>query len=1395
MIKGLYNEHEFYTFNYWESKLKDEVKANNKKLTNFDERQKSLKECSNLYWDLKGISSESDNYLSTLKDFNFRVLSVLGYKPDMDEFVTQEDKYVSSVLKISGDDSSKSLMGFMISENDEGDFEQPIYSEIEESDDRKIDDRDINEILNEDLSVDSGPKWSLVLAPNAMFLIEKSKWAFGRFLKVDWDEVFSQSEKEVYDLIVGLFSSEVLVPESGTSLHDGLDDESHRHAFAVTTELREGVRESIELLVNEIIYQKKKSHEKYLKDDANKYAQELTHDALFYVYRLIFLLFLEAQGDDSDLLPLKSAVYRGGYSLDKLLETIFVDIQEGSADYEGHFLYESLDKIFSLIFHGFEPYSEHDLFKDEFSNSGFTVKGLTSDLFDPSLLKHISTVDLRNGVLQKILRRLSLCSPTDAKSRAGRISYSNLGINQLGAVYEGLLSYTGFFASEDLYALKPIKLKQSDFEKGKDLDQIYLASKSIVDKFSDKSMKKKYRLVYPKTSKENGKDKFNEGHFVLDDSGNVKIYKKGSFVYRLAGRDRKNSASYYTPESLTKITVKYALKALFEKKTSIDELMRIKIIEPAMGSGAFLNEAINQVADRILELEQIDQQGRECTPKEKRKRLSEIKYELVLNNVYGVDLNSTAVELARFSLWLNCVGASKEPPILGEKLRVGNSLIGTGFKKTSEGYYQWLLFNKDWGDYGARLKDFDADASKKLKEHGKALYNSFKGLDKNNLNEIQLLAEKAYKSHCDGNFDSVRFKRCFDLWCSYFFVDEETVCLLPSDFSEYLTTIKQMLSGEKTKFDEIVSKFASENKFFHWELEFSDVLQGGGFDLVLGNPPWKAIVWNDAEVLQDFNPIHSVHQSSAAEVKKFITEDLNKEDTINAFKNEYIKTVGLLKFLENPFYNSMKGVRKNTYKAFNILSLYVCKPDGTIGLIHEDGVYDGSGDELRRILYKSLLYHFQFQNEKNLFEEVAHAKKFSVNIFSPGKSDNPIEFNHIGNLFLPQTIEECFEEELDDLPGIRTNDGKWETRGDKRRVVKVDEDTLKEFSKLQFQDDFTCVPFVNLHSESIKNFIFKISNDVVSLKELLETSGEVDHSIMIHQTDVEELGYIHRESSIPSTVGELILSAPNIERYNPFGKQTREVFEGKHSYDSVDLGDIGSDFIPRTEYSIVSGKTDDLKALYKFKSTSKYYSDYHRLCFRRRVSNAAAQCIFGCLLPPGPLHINTVSSIAAPPSIELVYGAGFVGSLLYQAITRVRNLGDTYPENILQFPIPNNREFLGSICRRVLVLNCITDAFKDVWNSCIEIVLDEEESDPIQEILLNEREWNSQFVVRDNIKRACVEDEIDSLVALSFGLSADEFIQVYDVILGTLKKNDIDQNRNRSESMLTSYNRFKERGW
>ena len=218
----------------------------------------------------------------------------------------------------------------------------------------------------------------------------------------------------------------------------------------------------------------------------------------------------------------------------------------------------------------------------------------------------------------------------------------------MGAVYEALLSYRGFIAEEDLYEVKRAG------DKFNELDVRYFVPECELDKYTEDE-----RVRYEDYERR----------------GNLRMYEKGTFIYRLAGREREKSASYYTPEVLTKCLVKYALKELLKDKKA-DEILNMTVCEPAIGSAAFLNEAISQLAEAYLDKKQ-EELGEQIAFDRRTAELQRVKMFIADRNVYGVDLNPIAVELAEVSLWLNTIYKGAHVPWFGTQLACGNSLIGS----------------------------------------------------------------------------------------------------------------------------------------------------------------------------------------------------------------------------------------------------------------------------------------------------------------------------------------------------------------------------------------------------------------------------------------------------------------------------------------------------------------------------------------------------------------------------------------------------------------------------------------------------------------------------------------------------------------------------------------------
>ncbi|MFF5403936.1 hypothetical protein ACFY8K_03250 [Streptomyces misionensis] len=553
-------------------------------------------------------------------------------------------------------------------------------------------------LFQSELGEAGGPRarFVLLLCGGVLVLADRQSWNEGRFLAVNLDAALERNDRSQQGelaTIAALFSLDMLRPGENDQSRtiDALLKSSSANAAGVSGELRHGLQRSVEIIANEVLARMAEPENNVTPADIESpkipFARELTRESLRYLYRVLFLLYAEAR-PELGILPADDGSYEAGYSMARLRELVERDeelVEEEARN--GFHLHESLDVLFNKVNFGHRPYgteADDDQPGDDeetrkakaarrSEDRGLRFEPLRSELFEPRSVRligrgvldprsdedsdpHWLDLRLRNAALHEVLRLLTMKKGKRGE-RGGFISYRNLGINQLGAVYEGLMSYTGIVAEEELCEVA----KGGDPEKGS-----WLIPSRKQDQYPDEA------LV----------------HYDEDDARKglrgVKKYEKGSFVYRLAGRDRETSASYYTPESLTQVTVELTLKHRLDQerdadgnvtKTRASELLRYKICEPALGSGAFLNEAINQVAEEYLRRRQ-DELGVTIPTADALTEKQKAKAYVALHNAYGVDLNATGVELAEVSLWLNTMHPGMRAPWFGLHLRRGNSLIG-----------------------------------------------------------------------------------------------------------------------------------------------------------------------------------------------------------------------------------------------------------------------------------------------------------------------------------------------------------------------------------------------------------------------------------------------------------------------------------------------------------------------------------------------------------------------------------------------------------------------------------------------------------------------------------------------------------------------------------------------
>ncbi|MCI9889779.1 N-6 DNA methylase [Micrococcales bacterium 31B] len=1323
-------------------------------------------------------------------------------------------------------------------------------------------------LLSEIFQCAEAPAFALVLAGQHVVFAEAERWAEGRYLVVNVLAACARNDVraggEIDTLLACLGHDQVVPDAAGTVWWSAIFDASVKHTVGVSKDLREGIRTSIEIIANDVISQREA---RGLPPLRREQGQPLAREALRFLYRILFLLYAEAQ-PQMGVVPVGAAEYDRGYGIDRLRELALVPLTE-SRSRAGRHLYESLHRLFTLVNEGHAP--DH--------LDGLVLENLEADLFSPRATALIDETGLSNAALQRVLQHLLLSKAQKGRDR-GFISYAQLGINQLGAVYEGLMSYTGFIAEDDLYEVA----KDGNAEKGS----------WVVPVDRSEHLPDQHFLTYE------------DEH---DGATRRVVHRRGSFVFRLAGRERQQSASYYTPEVLTRFVVQQALEELLDQggeTTTAEQILGLSICEPALGSGAFAIEAVRQLAEEYLRRRQREL-GTQVPVDEYVVELQRVKAHIALHQVYGVDLNATAVELAEISLWLDTMVKGLRAPWFGLRLRRGNSLIGarratysvaqlgdrsyyattpterpltslaeslrTGLDDPSlaDAVHHFLVPGEGWGaaadSKGA--KEFAPEAAKALKAwrskvHAKltaAQVARVKGLARRTevlwkfaLRRLQIAEAESSRfidffgrpeslgssastvtraqieaALADMNGPYQRLRLVMDAWCSLWFwpvvpprevggvvVDDSPA---PPTLDQWLNALEMILGAEQfgddsgrarnrhaasgniftlnltsgwgdlataegldrefsgqRSVDEIFrthawlatsQTIAGRQGFFHWNLDFATVFaRGGGFDLQVGNPPWVRPDSAEDAWLAEFDPWWQLVVKPPTAERKRRREAVLASPEARAFVAEsYVSIDCLSNALGSvALYPWLEGLRTDLYRCFMEHTWRNNAERGIVSLIHPESHFtEKKANRLRGETYRRLRRHWQFVNELTLFE-ITHHVSFGVHVYGAPRVPS---FLASASLYHPETIARSFHHDGSGAaPGMKAPTGGWDTRPHAERIIHVDETMLKSWAMLLEDPE----------SDPLETrIVYPVNRASAHVLEKLAVAPrasvlELEFSSGWNEKTDRDKGRFDVGSHRNSAWQDVILQGPHFSVATPFTKEPNASMKNNLDYSELDLEALPPNFIPRTSYqpAIDLAEYRRLYTQWGPADDRRPALDFYRIAWRAMAATTGVRTLISAILPPGAAHINGVLTFGGQEIPTLLELAGVWASIPADFVVKVSGVANLHQSIAQGFPkAPSAHPLLSRLRCLSARLNCLTDAYADLWN---EAFTDDwttfDWAAPRRHNRLSRLgditpEWTPACPLRIDEERRQALVELDVITAIMLGIDVDELCTIY----------------------------------
>lgn len=668
--------------------------------------------------------------------------------------------------------------------------------------------------------------------------------------------------------------------------------------------------------------------------NAESSLEQVYENALYFIFRLLFIAYFEDKFDD---VLEKHSCFKQRISLYALLNEIQnneIKQAKGSPKptsytnqapkHKSYIGIARLEEIFRIYNEG-NPNYDMPLF-----NGGLFDSTKTPLLATPKIFSDTDLIEILE----------TLFYYTDSLNTYKR-DYRTLSVAHLGTIYEGLLSYFFDKADEDIfYLVYAPKIRGKAKGKAK--------SQDIIEGYFDS-------YDYEKIAKT---------HTIH----RIQNYKKGQIYLKNTSNSRKSTASFYTPESITKFLCQEALQESIKTTLNDKNILRFKILDNACGSGHFLIESLNAITKIVLESfdsfpsfktlyerekDNITQNITEYIPDYQIDESDIIKRLLLKRVIFGVDVNPFSIELSKLSLWIDSFIFGTPLSFLEHHIKCGNALIGTSiadFKQNTLAKSKESLF----------LQDLDSKFNILQEVFGKL--DSIKDSTEIDIKESKRLYQDEIlptltKLNLYLNYQNAK----------HFIKDPQERQSLLALQQAGLESLEQ---DKKAK--ELIESYAKTYRFFNYEIEFPEIVNGGvfiGFDIIIGNPPWDKTKFSDSDFFPQFiSNYRTLSKSKKEEIKKnlldkpYIKAQYEREKTFIQSVNDYYK---------DSYPLSSGSGDGNLFRFFVEKNLHLLAKNATLNYVLPSALMleEGSLFLRKEILEnKRLNFFYGFENREKIFD-------------------------------------------------------------------------------------------------------------------------------------------------------------------------------------------------------------------------------------------------------------------------------------------------------------------------------------------------------------------------------------------------------------------------------------------